>query len=305
MEAVQENRGTLRTDRMVKILHILSMIKIFSQINSMTKQYCHQLLAKAKTKFSGKQTTASHGYLYMAFGDNFYKEACLSLRSLRRFTELPVHIITNIEREKCIADGFTSALTVTAYHPRSKVDYICLTPFNNTIYLDTDIIVKMPIDEIFEIISRYDVVAAIDVSRKKWSTSQKIDEYSKIPYCFPEVNSGLLGFNTKKASKVLSTWKEVYYHYKSETDSQDQPSLRIALWRTRASLYLLPPEFNVRSKNLIERIHAEKNEFGADHMKPRVHHLHYSLDIHRGVYGASSLEELEETTDPKVYTITY
>lgn len=278
---------------------------VFSQLKSRSWRHCHQLLAKVTTKLSGGHAKASQGYLYIVVGENYYKEACLSLRSLRRFTQLPAHIITNIDQERCIADGFSSAATVTDFHPRSKVDCMSMTPYDYTIYLDSDIIVKMPIDEIFEVIARYDIAAAIDVSRKKWSTSKDIDEYSEIPYCFPEVNSGLLGFNSKMASKTLALWKKLYYHYKLETDSQDQPSLRIALWHSKASLYILPPEYNVRSKNLHERINCELDEFGSDHMKPRVHHLHYSLEVHRGIYSVNSLEELEELTDSKVYSITY
>lgn len=281
------------------------MLNLLSQLKLRTIRESRRLLTNAKSRLFGGYPQASRGYLYIVTGDTFYKEACLSLRSLRRYTHLPVHIITDTDRDKCIADGFSSAATITHFHSRSKVDYIAMTPYDYTIYLDSDIIVKMPIDEIFEIIDRYDIVAAIDVSRKKLSTSQMIEEYSNIPYCFPEVNGGLLGFHAKRASEFLSAWKEIYYLYKSETDSQDQPSLRMALWRTRALLYLLPPEFNVRSKNLLDRINCEKSEFGADHLKPRIHHLHYSLEVHSGVYRVSSLEELEELTDSKVYPITY
>lgn len=280
-------------------------IEMFFHSISRATHLFQQSLGTARAKLSVGQSRPSCGYLYIVFGDNFYKEACLSLLSLRRFTQLPAHIITNTNQEKCIADGFSSALVVNDFHPRSKVDYIHLAPYDHAIYLDSDIIIKMPIDEIFEILCRYDIAAAVDVSRKKWSTSQKIDEYASIPYCFPEVNSGLLAFNAKTVRATLSAWRTIYYQYRSETDSQDQPSLRIALWQTRASLYLLPSEYNVRSKDLLDRIKAENNEFGPDHMKPRVHHLHYSLDIHRGIYAATSLAELEEATDSKVYSITY
>ena len=52
-------------------------------------------------------------------------------------------------------------------HIRSKVDYISLSPFEKTIYLDTDIIVVKSNDELFNLLDNYDILATLRYSKKK------------------------------------------------------------------------------------------------------------------------------------------
>ena len=57
--------------------------------------------------------------------------------------------------------------------------------------------------------------------------------------------------------------------------------LRILLWKYKASLYILPPEFNIRSKVLLEKVKQNKNIFGTDHMSPRIFHMHTYEKIYK------------------------
>ena len=136
------------------------------------------------------------GYIYTAFGENFYKECVNSAKILKRSTNLPIHLITDqkkiLEEEKSL---FSSISFMPNLHVRSKVDYISLSPFEKTIYLDTDIIVVRGIDELFELLDNFDILATLDTARKRENISKQIEEYRKIPYSFGEVNSGLLCFN--------------------------------------------------------------------------------------------------------------
>ena len=111
--------------------------------------------------------------------------------------------------------------------------------------------------------------------------SELINEYRKIPYAFGEVNSGLLCFNKFAKEKILKKWPKIFYKYMKESGGWDQPSLRILLWKTNASLYILPPEFNIRSKKLLEKIKKNKKILGEDHMSPRVYHMHLYDEIYK------------------------
>ena len=80
-----------------------------------------------------------------------------------------------------------------------------------------------------------------------------------IPYCYGEINGGLLGFSsTNKSKTTLESWSHLYYKYVTQTSGWDQPSLRMALWSNNASIYILPPEYNVRSIQLLEKIKRSK-----------------------------------------------
>ena len=91
------------------------------------------------------------------------------------------------------------------------------------------------------------------------------------------------------------------------TDGWDQPSLRILLWKYKASLFILPPEYNVRSKDLLEKINSSKNLLGDDHMKPRIYHMHIFKDIYEKDknYDFIPEDEIIKIAKENAYKITY
>ncbi len=247
------------------------------------------------------------GYIFTAFGENFYKECINSVRILKKTTNLPIHLITD---QKEISDSEKSLFFSWRYmpnlHVRSKVDYISLSPFNKTIYLDTDIIVVKKIDELFKLLDNFDILATLDTARKRENISKKIKEYNNIPYSFGEVNSGLLCFNKYAKDKILKKWPSYFYKYMNQSGGWDQPSLRILLWKSKASLYILPPEFNIRSKKLLAKVKKNKDLFGVEHMSPRIYHMHLYDDIYKKKinYDMNIKEMIKEATK-NAYDITY
>lgn len=264
---------------------------------------CFSLL-KTKNHLESKK---EKGYLYTAFGENFYKECINSVKILKRKTDLPIHLITD-QKHICSEEKslFFSISYMPNLHVRSKVDYISLSPFDKTIYLDTDIIVVKQIDELFSLLDNYDILATLDTARKRENISKAIEEYRKIPYSFGEVNSGLLCFNRLAKEKILKYWPRFFYKYIKESGGWDQPSLRILLWKFKASLYILPPEYNIRSKTLLEKVRNNKHIFGKDHMSPRIYHMH----IFKNIYGEKIFKELQsdeiiKEAASKAYDINY
>ena len=247
------------------------------------------------------------GYIYTAFGENFYKECVNSAKILKRSTNLPIHLITDqkkiLEEDKSL---FSSISHMPNLHVRSKVDYISLSPFEKTIYLDTDIIVVRGIDELFELLDNFDILATLDTARKRENISKQIEEYRKIPYSFGEVNSGLLCFNKYAKGKILKNWPKLFYKYIMESGGWDQPSLRILLWKFKASLYILPPEFNIRSKKLLEKVKENKSIFGENHMSPRIYHMHLYDEIYKNkIQKTLDIEEIIRQAEEKAYEINY
>jgi hypothetical protein len=53
-------------------------------------------------------------------------------------------------------------------------------------------------------------------------------------------------------------------------------------------------EFNIRSKAVREKQDRFKHEYGEQHMAPRIYHMHYDPEVHRGIYNIDSLEILED-----------
>ena len=177
--------------------------------------------------------------------------------------------------------------------------------FDKTIYLDTDIIVVKKLINI-QSLDKYNILATLDTARKRKNMSELINEYRKIPYAFGEVNSGLLCFNKFAKEKILKKWPKIFYKYMKESGGWDQPSLRILLWKLNASLFILPPEYNIRSKKLLEKIKQNKKELGEDHMSPRVYHMHLYDQIYKNKIDKSlPKDELIKLAEEKAYKIIY
>ena len=266
----------------------------------------NRLNLEIKRQSSIKSKDFSSGYIYTAFGETFYQECINSVRILKQFTTYPIHLFTdqeNIPEEE--KELFYSIKNVPSFHVRSKIDYIYLSPFENTIYLDTDIIIAQSIDDLFQLLNYYPILATLDTARKRDIMSKSIPEYEEIPYAFGEVNTGLIGFNNHAKNNILVRWPKLFYKYMNQSGGWDQPSFRILLWETKTKIYILPPEYNIRSLELLERLNNSKSKLGKDHMAPRVYHMHINPGIYKGEKLDINPNEIINLAKEKCYKIIY
>ncbi len=246
---------------------------------------------------------AEKGYLYIAYGEAFTKEALLSIESLRRYTDLPIAIFTN---KKDIVENKMDDLKISlvgeivANHLRAKVDYMDQSPFVNTVFMDSDTVVVRNCDDMFDLLQRFDVAIVNDYARKRKKYSMIVPEYGEIPYAFSEANSGVIAFNSSTRTQTfLKMWKEYFYKYFEQTNGWDQISFRISLWKSNVRIHHMPFEYNVRSKENREKQRRYKHEFGEDHMESRIIHIHYDSEIHRGIFDIETVDQLEKIVKEK------
>jgi hypothetical protein len=246
---------------------------------------------------------AEKGYLYIAYGQAFTKEALMSIRSLRKYTNLPIALYTDCKE---LSENFQNDLKISLIgeiqvnHLRAKVDYMDQSPFIKTVFMDSDTVVVRNCDDMFELLDRFDIAIVNDYARKRKKYSDIVPEYGEIPYSFSEANSGVIAFNSSTRTQTfLKMWKEYFYKYYKETNGWDQISFRISLWKSNVKIHHMPFEYNVRSKANREKQKRYKHEFGEDHMESRIIHIHYDNEIHQGVYRIEDLEELERIVKEK------
>ena len=139
---------------------------------------------------------AEKGYFYIAYGEAFTKEALMSIESLRRYTDLPIALYTD-QSESMFKDNrhITYLGKIVANHLRAKVDYMNQSPFEKTVFLDTDTVIVRNCDDMFDLLDRFDVGIVNDYARKRKKYSDQVPEYGEIPYAFSEGNSGVIAFN--------------------------------------------------------------------------------------------------------------
>ena len=185
------------------------------------------------------------GVLYIVTGQRYTEMALASAESLKRHNpNLKVHLFTDQEIE---SNGPIDSIGMIAdAHRRSKVDYMHKSPFEHTLFLDADTFVLENLDELFNILVRFDIALSHAHKRNKTNLQKWREE---IPLAFPQMNSGVILF--RKNEKTLQLLKDWQVAFQSTEFTRDQITLRELLWLSDLKIHILPPEYNVRFKKYI------------------------------------------------------
>lgn len=175
------------------------------------------------------------GILYVATDDDLVDEAILSAESARSAIE-DVSLGIVVEGEKSV-DYFDTVINLKSpsYGFKDKIKGMNKSPFNKTIYLDTDTYIHEDISEIFSLLNRFDIAATHNPNRDLYTNTAL-----GVPECFPEYNTGVIAFNKTLRDGFFTEWCENY----SEDHLGDQPSFRKVLYNSDIKTATLPREYN-------------------------------------------------------------
>lgn len=216
-----------------------------------------------------------NGFLYIFTSDQYVDECIDSILSLKKFNNEKICIFTESKFRNDFEKYVDIFIPIKSNINRPKIEFMSLSPFKNTVYLDTDTFIVSDISDLFQLSSKIDLAAVYCHSRKRKLYSTKIPSYNKIPYSFSELNSGVIFFKkSKKIDSFFQLWKKNYYKYFLITNGWDQPSFRIALWEANINIFPLPVEYNVRPKSIMKKINNNLTKLGINHMQPKIMHMH-------------------------------
>lgn len=202
-----------------------------------------------ENKLSMNEIDPSHkcGYLYVAFGEKYLKELNTAVRSLRDYTALPIALITDDKSYENHPDFSRVIIHEPIYSYGGKIYCLIKSPFEKTIFLDTDTFVCGSLDGIFDLLDRFDVAAVL--SNIPFSTdfiaasnSQYVIHYPD----FTEYNTGLIGIHNVRSKEFLLSWKRKYEELQIKTD---QVAFRDALLESNVRVATLPFEYNFMGLN--------------------------------------------------------
>lgn len=188
------------------------------------------------------------GVLYIASGEKYIRAAMRSALSVRRHCpDLLIHLYADWTGHPGFDFGrdpspFTSVGTIEAPHRRSKVDYLPRTPFDRTLYLDTDTRLNADIRGMFQVLDRFDL--ALAQSHKRGDMPQLAKWRIEVPQAFPQSNAGVMLYRrTPEVIRFLEDWRDSFH---AAGFDKDQRTLRELLWLSDLRIAALPPEYNVR-----------------------------------------------------------
>ena len=190
------------------------------------------------------------GILFIATGKQHFEEAVNAARSCKAvMPEVSVVVFTEIGNQDPIFDEIR-VIEAPKFSIQDKVDHMSETPFEKTLFMDSDAYMVKPIYELFDLLDNYEFMGVHETSRGYYY-SQEIPE---IPVCFSEINSGILAFRmTENVRKLFTDWPEEYlqtqmwmgkYGQTKWALTNDQPSLKIVLFNSKIKPYILPTEYN-------------------------------------------------------------
>lgn len=236
---------------------------------------------------------ALFGVIYIASGNKFVDEACISVASLKSHcSKIPATafldpVVDNANFEKIISIKKGSSLPKL-----QKLIFMSQAPYDMNLFLDTDTYVCGDISELFCLLDNFDIAIA-------HAPYRKTIEKKNVPQSFPEFNTGVIAFrNTCKVQLFLKNWLDLYQKdlqreiiwnrpgsKKNEIFQQDQASFREALYKSDLRVATLTPEYNCRfgmigyvhgKVKIIHGRHSNLERVASDLNKielPRAHYL--------------------------------
>lgn len=199
--------------------------------------------------------SANTGFLLVATGESYAREAMLAIGSLRQvMPDSNVCVFTNIP------DVFPSNLGVETrqidapqFSYIDKIRFLGQSPFEATIFIDTDCWVCGDLSDLFEILEKFDI--AIAHAPKRHARSCMEDGGLRyipegVPASFPQPNTGVIAFrNTPKVSALFADWLAEYERQMANypRPGHDQPALQKVLYESDVRVATLAPEYNMRS----------------------------------------------------------
>ncbi len=190
----------------------------------------------------------SQGVIFIATGPRYVQAACQAAASVKAHCPgLEIDLFCDkAPSAEMLPSGqqmpFDQVHTIATPHRRSKVDYMGRSRFEQTLYLDTDVMVVADIRHLFALLERFDIAMChahlrnTDEPASQWNES--------IPFAFPQLNSGVVLYSRRvNESGFFDQWQQAFH---SAGVKKDQVTLRQLLWKSDLRLYVLPPEYNVR-----------------------------------------------------------
>jgi hypothetical protein len=152
-----------------------------------------------------------------------------------------------------------------------KVRNLANSPFENTIFLDSDTHITGELTHLFALLERFDLAVA-------FAPGYRGRDDPQVPFSFYEFNTGVIVWRTGDATRdFLDDWMDTYLQLTRERPfptidfrygGYEQPAFRRCAWRHDIKIWVLGPEYNYRPRrpgsavDPIRVIHARYPDYG-------------------------------------------
>jgi hypothetical protein len=193
------------------------------------------------SKLEPPAMSKTRGVIYVATGQKHFAEALRSAKSVQRMMPgFPMAIFT----DQAPPDGlFERVIKVEGggLGRPAKIRAMANSPYEETLFLDSDTYMCQPCEDVFWPLARYDLAVVHEVYRNEYA-------FEDFPESFPALNTGVLAFRRNELTQAFfKDWEQSYTEVYSQKRPADQPAFRHTLFESRLLHYILPHEYNFRT----------------------------------------------------------
>lgn len=179
------------------------------------------------------------GILYIATGEEYINQAVKSAEWLIKVMDYPVAIIADRQVQHDVFDHVIIDSEPTNTYI-DKARNLSMSPFEKTVFIDTDAYVLRDISELFELLDGFDLAAAVDPNEAALRY-RGLRYFECLPDSVPEYNTGVLVYKkSDEMQRFLRSWVNEY----SEHHHTDQVSFRKALFESSIEFTALSSLYN-------------------------------------------------------------
>ena len=164
-----------------------------------------------------KPTKGSKGVIYIVQDSEEYLRECIfSAKSVKKYhPELPITLFTNLKVGKSVNCFNSVVFSDTKLHPfKSKVYHIAASPYEKTLFLDTDTQALLPIIDLFQLLENHDIALAHEPYKGNYEECKKAKDFANVK----AFNTGVILFSyTPKMYSFLTSWFEAINVQPSES----------------------------------------------------------------------------------------
>lgn len=166
--------------------------------------------------------------------------------------DVPITLFTDQSEVECSNADRILPVSDPANDYGDKILPLANTPYDRTLFLDSDTYVCEDVSPLFEILDRVDIAMAHGPIRSSYSVGDT-SVPGGVPAAFAEFNTGVILF--RKSSQLLNAFEDWNQQYKTERRLvaegtkegrflNDQPFLRKVLYHSDLRFATLGPEYN-------------------------------------------------------------
>lgn len=198
----------------------------------------------------GQIKMVSQGIIYVATGEKYIAEALSSAETVKAFApQIPITLFTDVSFEHELFESVV-LLDSVAYNTSDKILGLIATPYERTLFLDTDTCACFGFDDLFDLLDSFELAAAYVPANLPNRRTVNIDAYVKhpAPSSFVELNTGILLFRkNEKFDRLCQEWLATYQSLRKQLGQlSDQSIFRHLIYHSNIRFTTLSPEYHFR-----------------------------------------------------------